>query len=117
MTWLWHYNAPILAYRVADIFDLIQREIKRSGYDGLLPAGLVFCGGTANLPGLREAAYEAFGLPVRIAPPHTERLSGLVDMLGSPAYATSVGLLEWGAHHHQVKAPTPERPQAHSAWG
>ena len=108
--------AEILAYRVADIFDLIQREIKRSGYDGLLPAGLVFCGGTASLPGLREAAHDAFGLPVRIAPPHTERLSGLVDRLGSPAYATSVGLLEWGAHHHQVKAPAPEHPEVHSAW-
>lgn len=97
--------ADILEYRVLDIFDLIQREIKRSGYDGLLPAGLVFCGGAAQLTGFREMGVSYFDLPVRIARPRTETLHGLVDTLGSPAYATTVGLLEWGAYHHQVRQP------------
>jgi cell division protein FtsA len=91
--------AEILEHRVADIFDLIQREIKRSGYDGLLPAGLVLCGGSAQLSGLKEAGRQFFGLPVRIAAP--QGLIGLVDVLGNPAYATSVGLLEWGLHQDQ----------------
>ncbi|MDQ4078525.1 MAG: cell division protein FtsA [Chloroflexota bacterium] len=93
--------AEILEHRVADIFDLIQREMKRSGYDGLLPAGLVFCGGSSQLPGLKEAGRNFFGLPVRVATP--TGLTGLVDVLGSPAYATSVGLLEWGMHQDHAQ--------------
>ncbi|HEX8681849.1 MAG TPA: cell division protein FtsA [Ardenticatenaceae bacterium] len=99
--------AEILEHRVADIFDLIMREMKRSGYDGLLPAGLVFCGGTAQLAGLKEAARSVFNLPVRVAAPL--ELSGLVDMLGSPAYATSVGLLGWGMHHDRAQGRSPLR--------
>ncbi len=95
--------AEVLEYRVLDLFDLIRREIKRSGYDGLLPAGLVFCGGSAQLSGLRELAAEYFGLPVRVGQPRTAHLSGLIDTLGSPAFAATVGLLQWGAHHHQVR--------------
>ncbi len=110
--------AEILEHRVADIFDLIQREMKRSGYDGLLPAGLVFCGGSSQLPGLREAGREFFGLPVRIASP--QGLSGLVDVLGSPAYATSVGLLEWGihqdAHGREWRAPSDQKTSGPGWW-
>lgn len=100
--------AEILEHRVADIFDLIMREMKRSGYDGLLPAGLVLCGGSAQLSGLRETARSVFNLPVRIASP--QELYGLVDVLGSPAYATSVGLLGWGMHHDRAQGrPTPRQ--------
>ncbi len=110
--------AEILEHRLADIFDLIQREMKRSGYDGLLAAGLVFCGGSSQLPGLKEAGREFFGLPVRIAAP--QDLNGLVDVLGSPAYATSVGLLEWGLHQDRaqgrVRRPTQGK-RAASPWG
>ncbi|MGB0386053.1 MAG: cell division protein FtsA [Ardenticatenaceae bacterium] len=94
--------AEIIEYRVADIFELLLREIKRSGYDGLLPAGLVFCGGSSQLAGLKEAAGDFFDLPVRVAVP--QNLSGQVDVLRNPAYATSVGLLGWGLRHH-----TPRR--------
>ncbi|HBY92394.1 MAG TPA: cell division protein FtsA [Chloroflexi bacterium] len=96
-----HDIAEILSHRVLDIFDLILREMKRSGYDGLLPAGIVFCGGSAQLVGLRETARAYFGLPVRVAAP--QNLAGLVDVLGTPAYATSVGLLHWGLRHDRAK--------------
>ena len=76
---------------------MILKEIKRSGYDGLLPAGVVICGGTAELPGIRDVAREVLGLPVRIGEP--QELQGLVDTLQSPAFATSVGLLDWGIRH------------------
>lgn len=95
--------AEILEYRVLDIFDGIQQEMKRSGYDGLLPAGIVFCGGSSQLSGLREMASSYFDLPVRVARPKTDVLRGLVDTLNSPAYATTIGLLEWGAYHHQMQ--------------
>ncbi len=85
--------AEIIQARVEEIFELVMQEIKRSGYDGLLPAGLVLTGGSSLLPGIREVASKVTDLPVRIAKP--ENLVGLVDQLNSPAYSTSVGLLRW----------------------
>ena len=86
--------AEILHERARELFDLIMLEVKRSGYDGLLPAGLVLTGGGAQLPGLREVAREVARLPVRLAAP--SNLHGLVDAIKSPAYSTAVGLVKWG---------------------
>jgi len=80
---------------VEEIFTMTMQEIKRSGYDGLLPAGMVLTGGSSALPGIRQLASKIFGLPIRTAQP--EKLVGLVDQLRSPAYSTSVGLLHWAA--------------------
>ena len=85
--------AAILEPRVEEIFSLVRQEIKRSGYDGLLPAGTVVTGGTSLLPGLREVAAHILSLPVRVGQP--EELRGLVDQLRSPVYSASLGLLEW----------------------
>ena len=85
--------AIIIEARLEEIFTLILQEIKRSGYDGLLPAGMVLTGGTSVLPGIRTLAREVFDFPVRIAGP--EGLKGMVDQLHTPAYSTSVGLLTW----------------------
>lgn len=85
--------AHVIESRVEEIFHLVLLEIKRSGYDGLLPAGIVLTGGTSNLPGIRDLATRVLGLPARVALP--ESLVGLVDQLHSPAYSTSVGLLYW----------------------
>lgn len=85
--------AHIIEARIEETFGLIMQEIKRSGYDGLLPAGMVLTGGTSALPGIKQIASEVLGMPVRTAQP--ENLTGLVDKLGSPAYSTSVGLLRW----------------------
>ncbi len=94
--------AHIIEARTSEMFGLIMQEIKRSGYDGLLPAGMVLTGGTSALPGIRRVASEVLGMPVRTAQP--ENLIGLVDRLNSPAYATSVGLLQWALtmHEHQL---------------
>jgi len=86
----------------------VLQEIKRSGYDGLLPAGVVLTGGSSLLPGIRELASDVLGLPVRVAQP--DDLEGLVDQLYSPAYSTSVGLLEWaGILTHSTKKSTRTR--------
>ncbi len=85
--------AAIVEPRIEELFSLVRQEIKRSGYDGLLPAGVVFTGGTSALPGMREVASDVLHLPVRSAQP--EGMRGLVDALRSPAYATAFGLLEW----------------------
>jgi cell division protein FtsA len=83
----------IIEARVDEIFSLVLQEIKRSGYDGLLPAGMVLTGGSSVLPGMRPLASQVLGLPVRIAQP--EGLVGMTDKIHSPAYSTSVGLLHW----------------------
>jgi cell division protein FtsA len=89
-----HELAEILELRVTEIFELVQKEIKRSGYDGLLRAGAVITGGSSQLPGMREVAEQTLGFPVRMARP--ERITGMADTLRSPAYSTSVGLLRLG---------------------
>jgi cell division protein FtsA len=85
--------AHIIEARTEETFNLIMQEIKRSGYDGLLPAGVVLTGGTSALPGINRVAREVLNMPVRTAQP--ENLIGLVEKLNSPAYSTSVGLLRW----------------------
>ncbi|MBT7190171.1 MAG: cell division protein FtsA [Anaerolineae bacterium] len=85
--------AHIIEARVEEIFELSLQEIKRSGYDGLLPAGMVLTGGTSALPAIRDLASDVLGIPVRIAQP--ENIVGMADQLHSPAYSTSVGLLRW----------------------
>lgn len=95
--------AHIIEARAEEIFQLVLQEIKRSGYDGLLPAGMVLTGGSSNLPGIRNLASQVMGLPVRVARP--ENLIGLVDQLHSPAYSTSVGLLYWSLLMNETGAP------------
>lgn len=97
----------IIHARVEEIFDLVLQEIKRSGYDGLLPAGMVLTGGVSALPGIRGVASGVLGLPVRVGRP--ENLTGMTDRLDSPAFATSVGLLRWGMLMNEVAAEGVER--------
>ena len=102
--------ATIVGARTEEIFDMALQEIKRSGYDGLLPAGVVLTGGASQLPGLRAMASQVLALPVRLARP--ENLLGLVDQLNSPAYSTSVGLLYWALLMSETApVPTGRRPQ------
>ncbi len=85
--------ARVIEPRVEELFGLVRQEIKRSGYDGLLPAGVVLTGGTSQLPAIHDVASEVLRLPIRIGKP--ESLHGLADQLRSPAFSTSVGLLQW----------------------
>lgn len=101
--------AEVIEARAEEILALILREVKRSGYDGLLAAGLVVCGGSADLAGLKELAERVLRLPVRVGTPHD--LQGLTDVLESPAYATAVGLLLWGTRHAQTGEPGSGRPR------
>lgn len=99
------FLSEIIQARAEEIFNMILTEVKRSGYDGLLPAGIVLCGGAAGLPGIAELGRKILHMPVRVGAPHD--LEGLVDILGSPAYATSVGLLIWGLKEHPTRVSAP----------
>ncbi len=100
--------AHIIEARVEEIFLLVLQEIKRSGYDGLLPAGMVLTGGSSLLPGMRELASSVLGLPVRVAKP--ENMIGLTDQLHSPAFSTSVGLLYWALLMSENEISRGRRP-------
>jgi cell division protein FtsA len=102
--------ANIIEARVEEMIGFVLQEIKRSGYDGLLPAGMVFTGGSSLLPGIRTLASRVLGVPVRMAKP--ENLIGMADCLDSPAFSTSVGLIRW-AYLMNEFAPqgTKKRPK------
>ncbi len=99
--------AHIIEARVEEIFELSLQEIKRSGYDGLLPAGMVLTGGVSALPAIRKLASDVLGIPVRIAQP--ENIIGMVDQLHSPAYSTGVGLLHWALTREDNDASLKKR--------
>jgi cell division protein FtsA len=85
----------IIEPRVEEIFLLVQREVAKTGYEELLASGAVITGGTTILEGMPELAEEVLGLPVRRGIPHG--IGGLVDVVRSPKFATSVGLVLRGA--------------------
>ncbi|TEU12116.1 MAG: cell division protein FtsA [Anaerolineales bacterium] len=109
------FLAEIIEARTEEVFSLILREIKRSGYDGLLPAGVVLCGGTSELAGIKELGRNILQLPVRVGSPN--HLEGLVDVISSPAYATTVGLLLWGLREEAASRPGKEKKGLHHRIG
>lgn len=86
--------SEVIEARMRETFELLRDELASAG-PGLLPAGVVLTGGAAQLAGAGQLGREVLGLPVRIAAP--SGIGGLVDTLLTPAYATSIGLLLWGA--------------------
>jgi cell division protein FtsA len=100
--------AFVIEARVEEMFKHILQAIEQSGYEGLLPAGIVLTGGASQLRGITDVAERILNVPARVADPRN--LLGLVDQLHSPAYATSVGLLRWAMSNHHVFRPrAPQR--------
>jgi cell division protein FtsA len=93
--------AEILNARAEETLDLIVREVKRSGYDDLLPAGVVLTGGLVLLAGFAELSRQQCQWPVRVGRPDGP-ISSVLD-LTSPEYATAVGLLLWGQRRGAVR--------------
>jgi len=94
--------AEVIRARVEEICQLILTEVKRSGYDNLLPAGVVLCGGTAELVGIKPFARAVLQMPVRVGAPRD--IEGFVDRVSSAAFATSIGLLQWGWKQQEAQA-------------
>ncbi len=83
--------AEILSPRVEEMFDMVRREIRRAGYDGMLVAGGVLTGGTSLLPGMADVAEHVLNLSVRLGRPLG--VGGLRDIVQNPMYSTAVGLI------------------------
>ena len=101
----------VIEPRVEEIFEHIKKELMRSGYFDSLAAGLVLTGGAAAMEGIAEVGEQVLGLPTRRGSP--TRIGGLVDVVRSPAYATGVGLVMFGASQGktvQLSSRSEERP-------
>ena len=86
--------AEVVEPRYEELLTLIQAELRRSGFEELIPAGVVLTGGTSKMEGVVELAEEIFHMPVSIGKP--KQVSGLADIVRNPIYATAVGLLQYG---------------------
>ena len=91
----------IVRARVDEIIRLILLEMPRSEYETFVPGGLVLTGGSSNLAGIEALGRNTLQLPVRVGIPSS--IYGISDTLHDPAYATSVGLLLWGAKHREMQ--------------
>ncbi len=98
--------AEVVEPRYDELFTLIQAELRRSGYEELIPAGIVLTGGTSKMEGAIELAEEIFHMPVRVGSP--QHAKGLNDIIRNPIYATAVGLLLFGARDEQSHASLRE---------
>ena len=86
--------AEVVEPRYEELFSLVQAELRRSGYERLIVAGIVLTGGSSNMRGVVELAEEVFHVPVRVGTP--QYVGGLVELVRNPIYATGVGLLLYG---------------------
>ncbi|NLG08008.1 MAG: cell division protein FtsA [Deinococcales bacterium] len=102
--------AQVIRPRVVEILDLVRRDIEqRMGALELLAGNVVITGGASLMPGVEQVANERFRLPVRIGKP--DGVSGLADVVASPAHATAVGLVRYGMAQGLASGATSRRPE------
>lgn len=91
--------SEIIEARTREMFELLNNEINNSGYQSLISSGVVVTGGAASMEGVAELAEDVFQVPVRIGTPCG--LGGLIDVVSTPKYATSTGLILYGVRSQQ----------------
>jgi len=93
--------AEVVEPRYEELMTLVQAELRRSGFEDLIAAGIVLTGGSSKMEGLIELAEEIFHIPVRLGNP--QYVMGLVDVVRNPIYATGVGLLLFGQKNSEQR--------------
>ena len=106
--------AEVIRPRYEELFLLIQRELRRSGFDEMLAGGVVLTGGSSKMAGVVELAEEVFDLPVRLGMPHT--VQGLTDVARNPQHATGIGLLIFGQRNLPHYTGQPEGSGFAQVW-
>ena len=86
--------ADVLERRYVEIFSMAQQKLNQSGFESLIPAGIVITGGASKVEGSTELAEEVFHAPVRLGSPQS--ISGFKEIINNPIYATAAGLLLYG---------------------
>ena len=94
--------AEVVEPRYEELFHLVRKELRRSGFEELIAAGIVLTGGSAKMEGAIELAEEVFHMPVRLGVP--QYVEGLSDVVRNPIHATGVGLLLYGQEALQASA-------------
>ena len=94
--------AEVVEPRYEELFSLVRDELRRSGFEELIAAGVVLTGGSAKMEGAVELAEEIFHVPVRLGVP--QHVEGLFDVVRNPIHATGVGLLLYGKETSQAHA-------------
>ena len=92
----------IIEARVEEIFQLVKSEIRQTGYEDLLASGVVLTGGTSMLDCIEDVAEEVLGLPIRCGAP--SGVTGMVEKVNSPEFATGVGLVRYGSRNSERRA-------------
>ena len=92
--------ANIVEPRLEEIFTMARREIMRSGYHDMLPAGCVITGGSMAIKGADYLAQKILNMPVRLGVPN--QITGLEELVSKPECATGVGLLIWGSNNQEA---------------
>lgn len=100
--------AEVVEPRYEELLMLVQAELRRSGFEELLAAGVVLTGGSSKMEGVVELAEEVFHLPVRLGLP--QHVGGLVEVVRNPIHATGVGLLLFGNEGEMMNQSNTSRP-------
>ncbi|HQW81024.1 MAG: cell division protein FtsA [Rhodanobacteraceae bacterium] len=108
--------ADVVQKRYEEIFEMVQAELRRSGLEELVAAGIVLTGGGSKMEGIVDLAEELFHMPVRVGVP--QYVTGLGDVISNPVYATGVGLLLAGSKHPSLRTHShPAGEAVGSLWG
>ena len=86
--------AEVVSARYEELFNLVRQELRRSGFENLIAAGIVLTGGSSSVQGAVELAEQCFEVPVRNG--CAQHISGLAEANSNPSLATGVGLLLHG---------------------
>lgn len=92
----------IIRPRLNEIFTMVGLEIKKSGFGGQTPAGIVLAGGGAMTVGIKDSAKRMLAMPVRVGTP--QNMKGIIDEIQNPAYATVIGLAQIGSRMGEEKS-------------
>src|SRR5210317_788611 len=107
--------AEVVEPRYDELFTLVQAELRRSGFEDMVPAGIVLTGAPQRWKGSMELAEEIFHMPVRLGYPQT--VQGMNDIVRNPIYATSVGLLQYGVEHQDESSGSANGKQVGNGEG
>ncbi len=102
-----HTLAEVIEPRYQELFELAYEQIKASGLEEQIAAGLVITGGTAKMEGAVEFAEEIFQMPVRVGKPHS--VKGLAEYVDDACFATAVGLLQYGKQNINNKRTSSKK--------
>ncbi|MEK7096423.1 MAG: cell division protein FtsA [Patescibacteria group bacterium] len=94
------YISEIIEARLNEILMIVKERLTRIDRDGALPAGVVLTGGGAKIEGVVELTKSTMHLPAQVGRPILE-ISGLIDKLDDPVYATAIGLMLWGKNKNE----------------